>query len=373
MKQVVSVLGAGNGGQALAGHLALKGYNVRLFEHPDFGEKIVHIGEKGGIELRGSLKGFGKLEKITIDAEEVLAGADIVYVVAPSFAQKPIMDLAAPHLRDEMKVVFIPGNFGSLEAAVWLGSGKRAKPLLGETNTLPYACRQIEPGIVDIWGIKTKVLMAAFPANRNRELIDAVSGMFPTAVVEASNVLETGFSNLNMVVHCPTMILNTGRIESEKGNFRFYTDGMSPSVCKVSEGVDAERISIGRVIGLNLQSQIQWLKETYSLEGESLFDVLQSSNVYGGHGADAPKSMSHRYLTEDVPFLLVPVASFGRALGISCPLIESVILFAGTINDRDFFSEGRTLEKMGFSASRPESISRILEDGFPQGKEPGVK
>jgi len=368
LKPVVAVLGAGNGGQALAGHLALKGYRVRLFEHPDFGEKMSIIKEKGGIELRGSLSGFGKLEKATTDAGEALDGAQIVYVVAPSFAQRPMMELAAPHLNDDMMVIFIPGNFGSLEIAAWLGQRKAANPLLGETNTLPYACRQVEPGIVDIWGIKTKVLMAAFPSKRNAELIVAVSDMFPTPVVEASNVLETGFSNLNMVVHCPTMILNAGRIESEKGNFRFYTDGMSPSVCKVVEGVDVERIAVGRALGLDLQSQTQWLKETYGLKGETLYDVLQSSPVYGGHGADAPKMLSHRYLTEDVPYLLVPVASFGRVFDTSCPLIEGVILFAGVINDRDFFKEGRTLEKLGLTVAEPAVISQVLTNGFPAGR-----
>lgn len=368
MKPVIAVLGAGNGGQALAGDLAFRGISVRLFEHPDFGEKMSLIKKKGGIELLGRQKGFGKLEKITLDAEEALDGADIVYLVAPSFAQQPILEFVAPYLREAMKVVLIPGNFGSLEAAVWLEKSKAAMPLLGETNTLPYACRQIEPGVVDIWGIKTKVLMAAFPSQRNQELFQSVAGVFPTPIVAASNVLETGFSNLNMVVHCPTMILNAGRIESEKGNFRFYTDGMSPSVCKVVESVDIERMAVGKALGLDLQSQTRWLRETYSLEGETLYDVLQNSQVYGGHGADAPKVLSHRYLTEDVPYLLVPVASFGRAFGVSCPLIESVILFAGVINDRDFFKEGRTLEKLGFAAAEPAAVSRVLENGFQAGR-----
>jgi opine dehydrogenase len=216
---------------------------------------------------------------------------------------------------------------------------------------------------VDIWGIKTKVLMAALPSERNEELIQAVGDMFPTDIVEMSNVLETSFSNLNMVLHCSTMILNTGLIESREGDFRFYTDGMTPSVCKISEIIDEERISIGRILGLRLQPQIQWLKETYNLEGNNLFEVLQGSNVYGGHGADAPKTMTHRYLMEDVPYLLVPVASFGRAFGVPCPVIESIILLAGKINDKDYFSEGRTLEKMGFRSAGIESIREKLVKG----------
>jgi len=77
---------------------------------------------------------------------------------------------------------------------------------------------------------------------------------------------------------------------------------MTPSVCKISEIADEERISIGRALGLNLQPQTQWLKETYGLEGGNLFEVLQGSDVYGGHGVNAPKTMTHRYLTEDVTY-----------------------------------------------------------------------
>jgi len=35
----ITVLGAGNGGQALAAHLAAKGNKVTLFEHPRFKKK----------------------------------------------------------------------------------------------------------------------------------------------------------------------------------------------------------------------------------------------------------------------------------------------------------------------------------------------
>ena len=57
--------------------------------------------------------------------------------------------------------------------------------------------------------------MAALPSKRNEELIQTVKEMFPTDIVKMSNVLETSFSNLNMVLHCPTMILNTA--DSRRG------------------------------------------------------------------------------------------------------------------------------------------------------------
>ena len=42
----IAVLGGGNGAQALAGHLASKGFPVTLFEHPEFRKSIRHLEDR---------------------------------------------------------------------------------------------------------------------------------------------------------------------------------------------------------------------------------------------------------------------------------------------------------------------------------------
>jgi opine dehydrogenase len=71
----------------------------------------------------------------------------------------------------------------------------------------------------------------------------------------------------------------------------------------------------------------------------------------------------HGTATATVLYFFVPVASFGRALGVPCPVIESIILLAGKINGKDYFSEGRTLERMGFPSTGIESIREKLLEG----------
>jgi opine dehydrogenase len=44
---------------------------------------------------------------------------------------------------------------------------------------------------------------------------------FPVPLKPAPNVLSIGLSNTNMILHCPTMIMNAGRIESEAGGSGF--------------------------------------------------------------------------------------------------------------------------------------------------------
>ncbi|MCF7936201.1 MAG: NAD/NADP octopine/nopaline dehydrogenase family protein [Synergistales bacterium] len=364
MSPTIAVIGAGNGGQALAGHIACNGFPVRLLEHPDFEEKVRAIHSRGGVELKGALEAFGKIQCVTTSPSEALDGADVVILVAPSFAQRPMMRMARPYLENVETVLFIPGNFGTLEMALWVEEeGQINRPTLAETNTLPYACRQVEPGVVDIWGVKTDVTIGVFPSQKSSEVIEAVKEFFPIPLIGAQNVLETSFSNLNMIVHCPTMIMNAARIESPQDSFRFYTDGMSPSVCKVVEAMDGERLAIGSTLGLSLESELEWMKRTYRLQGETLYDALQNNRVYSQHGADAPGTLSHRYLTEDVPYLLVPVASFGAKAGVPCPHIESIITLAGTVNATDFRRQGRTLSSIGADFSDAEGLLHYIKTG----------
>ena len=356
MKKIkVSVLGAGNGGQALSAHLAIKGCEVILFEHPKFKENIEKINKKGGIELTGKLKGFGKISIATTNIKEAIEDTSVIMIVAPSFAQRPLIELALPYLVSSQIVVLIPGNFGSFEIKKILkNNGKNLT--IAETNSLPYACRKVEEGKVNIWGVKSYISVSSLPAADIKNVIKILSDFFPIPLNPAKNSLEISFSNPNMIVHCPTMILNTGRIESTKGDFMFYCEGMTKSVCKVMEKMDEERMEIGERLGLNLISTFEWLKQTYHLEGKNLYEVISNSPVYGGHGPDAPGTLSHRYITEDIPYLLVPVVSFGKLSGIQAPIIECIIKLASAINGVDYFKNGRNLETLGLSGMSLEKI-----------------
>ncbi len=52
-----AVIGGGNGGQSLSGHLALMGFSVMLYDIVQ--ATIRAVQEKGGIALDGVVQGFG--------------------------------------------------------------------------------------------------------------------------------------------------------------------------------------------------------------------------------------------------------------------------------------------------------------------------
>ncbi|HEY9054134.1 MAG TPA: 2-dehydropantoate 2-reductase N-terminal domain-containing protein, partial [Rectinemataceae bacterium] len=104
------VAGAGNGGLAMAGHLGLMGFEVRLFNRTD-----AHLNAARwykGVELEGAVEGFGPLRLATSSIREAVEGADVVMVVTPSTAHSSLASAMAPFLHDGQVVVLNPGRTG---------------------------------------------------------------------------------------------------------------------------------------------------------------------------------------------------------------------------------------------------------------------
>jgi opine dehydrogenase len=78
----------------------------------------------------------------------------------------------------------------------------------------------------------------------------------------------------------------------------------------------------------------------------------------------APPTLDHRYLHEDVGYGLVPIAAFGRAIGIVTPVIDGLISVASAMNGVDYRREGLTLEKMGLANVAEKNFRTFLHEGL---------
>ena len=81
-----------------------------------------------------SISAGGKLSGATMDIEEALKDTDVILIVVPSFAHKPIFNKMVPHLEDGQHVIIIPGNYGGLRL-------KKMMTDLGIKKRSPYPKR----------------------------------------------------------------------------------------------------------------------------------------------------------------------------------------------------------------------------------------
>ncbi|REJ36526.1 MAG: NADP transhydrogenase subunit alpha, partial [Bacillota bacterium] len=177
----------------------------------------------------------------------------------------------------------------------------------------------------------------------------------------APSVLATSFDNVGAILHPGPTLLNAARIESTGGDFDYYHEGVSPSVAAVLEQLDAERLRVARAYGVRAVSTRRWLRLAYGADGASLYEAIQNNPGY--RGIQAPASLRHRYLTEDVPASLVPLAAFGRLAGLEMPVCSMLIQLAERVLGRDFTTAGRTLERMGLGGLQVDDIIRWATTG----------
>jgi len=76
-------------------------------------------------------------------------------------------------------------------------------------------------------------------------------------------------------------------------------------------------------------------------------------------GVKAPTAINIRYLTEDIPMSLVPIASIGEQLRVPTPNINSIIKIGSTMLKTDFWKLGRTVEKLGVSGLSSDEIIKL--------------
>ncbi|MHB0886639.1 MAG: NAD/NADP octopine/nopaline dehydrogenase family protein [Bacillota bacterium] len=363
----VAVMGAGNGGLAMAADLAVAGHQVRLFNRSP--ERLAAVLERGGIELTkdGPSGAPGepalvKLSTVTTDPAAAIEGAELIMVVIPAIGHRRMAELCAPHLADGQVVVLNPGRTGgALEFRASLeASGCQADVVIAEASTFLFAARAIAPAGARIYGTKRRVTFAALPASRNPEVAALLTRAYPGRFMPASSVLETSLENIGAVFHPAITLLNAGRIEDDSASFEFYRQGASPSVARIIEAVDAERCRVARALGVPHVTALEWMRRSYGVNTPDLYTALRTNPGYAG--IPAPGQLRHRYLTEDIPTSLVPLASFGHLLGVPTPAIRSLIDLASAMHGLDYFTVGRTVERLGLSGSSVADIlARVLE------------
>ena len=362
-----SVIGAGHGGRAMAAHLALMGCEVALYNRTP--EHIDGIKARMGIDLDsgdGGPHGFGRLALVTSDMEAAVRHADVLMVVVPSSAHATIASKMAPHLKDGQIVILHPGRTcGAIEFdKVLRDSGCQADWTVAEAETFIYASRADGPAQARIFRIKEAVPLAALPAIKTQCVLEAIQPAYPQ-FIDGVDVLHTGLNNMGAIFHPAITILNAGWIESTHGDFQFYIDGVTPSVARILEVLDRERVTIASSLGIRARTSLEWLQLAYDTNGDDLHEAIH--NQPGYYGIKAPNTLKHRYIFEDVPMSLVPMAALGMRYGVSVRGMDSMIRLANFIHSTDYWRRGRTLDKLGIEQYSVSELTMFVREGDREG------
>lgn len=368
----VTIIGAGPCGCAFAADLASRGVSVLLYGHPDHRGALPMVEKNNGwLNADGEISGRYQI-KTTSDLYLAIRHSSFIVTTVPSYGQDTILQVLSQFDLSKHTLIINVGNFFYLAARQKVN----AHAIL-ETDISPYAVR-ITGDTVFIKGVKNSLAIWAEPPTTQLDRLDPqaelglrrqVESIFSQNLVWCQNLLQVGLNNINPVVHCPAALMNAGWIEATKGDFYFYAQGMSPSVSRVTEKVDAERLAIARAYGLDLVSVTTYMNENYKHDQEYRnYHEFASGSVIHNKTKSSPSSLKHRYLLEDILYGMVPWYELGLKCGLTSPTIRSLIEMASVVSGFDYFEHGRTLKAAGLGEATQQQVFMAL--GGPLDKHP---
>ncbi|GAB1475677.1 NAD/NADP-dependent octopine/nopaline dehydrogenase family protein [Bacillota bacterium] len=390
----VAVLGAGGIGKAIASDCVLGGQEVILCDIEPYA-KISLSNLENGFRIHGDQlsrygfrrEGTAHFSKVTTSLKEALDAADILIVAVPAVGHTSFFKQMIPHLRDGQIIHIFPDNYGSLLFRKVMREMKSDKKVIvGGWSSAPFGSRiDMEgPYVLPSTRIMYRAVTlrgAALPMTDQEEFLESIKyiramdgiskGDGPTS---ADTVMDTGFSNVNPILHCPGVILGAGTIENyglmyggNKKDFSIYCHVYSPTVSKVQYAVYKEECALAEAMDVGIQffREEQFYSRSNILGPEYMGDdmFVPFDEVFDMAIGTGPFKVDHRYLTEDIPIGCHVFHELGKKFGVKTPIVDSMITMASTMLGRDFYAEGYTLDYLDIGHMNKEELLDYLYKG----------
>ncbi|MDP1838794.1 MAG: NAD/NADP octopine/nopaline dehydrogenase family protein, partial [Reyranella sp.] len=149
----------------------------------------------------------------------------------------------------------------------------------------------------------------------------------------------------------------------ERGETWGQAENVTPNVGRLLEDLDRERLAIAAALGLKVRTIFQHLNLSFGVPLGSASEMHQAMHAIG-KGGTGPTTADSRYVTEDVPFGLVPTAKLGRLAGHPAVLHEAGVGIFSAMYGRDFTAENDLLAALDIDSIPLPQLQTLCHDGY---------
>lgn len=360
----ITICGTGNAGIAMAADITFLGFDVNLFDLPEFKQNLEPIKLLGGIELTGKTysgkNGLARLNKITSDAKEGLEGSDVIFLTLPAQYHKTVFEYLSDYLSEGQTVVATTGYWSSLRLRELIKrKGLSEKITFIEANIYPYLSGNIGPGKAHIFNYKRYIPVSAFPSEKNKEKCKIIQSIYPQYTV-CKNVLECNLYPGNHSVHPQITLPNTIFFFERARVFRFYSE-LSQTAAKLADVFDKERIKVAKYFDCDTTDYVAAYERMYEYKGKDLYELFLNTEHSQRWGS---VDGIYRVLIEDLCYFFVPMEHLAKMAGIEVPITTAMIDIFKVITGYDYRSNGVTLADMGIEGFSKQKILDYVTSGI---------
>jgi opine dehydrogenase len=352
----ISVLGAGNCGITVSAELSLWGHDVTLIKtsHAMHDEDFNYLVENDGVVkiIEEGKTTTARIENVTRDLSKISESELIIIYIQTNYHEDLIKRIK-PYLRDGQMLLLNPGY---LSTAYVIKYCSDIDLTVCEAQSSFVDCRIVEPGTVRIGFRNVRNPLGIYPASnmeKGKRILDQIDYPF----VYLPSVLEAALHNPNLIVHTVGAIMSIPRIEKTEGDYCMYHEVFTPSVWRILEALDGEKMDVMEKLGCERLSYVEACKFRNTLDDTR--DAKEVFFWYAGmpNRAVGPTVVDSRYISEDVPQGLVLLETLGLKFNVETPICTALINIASAALGRDLRIEGRTLERLG-----EEVLEKIKRD-----------
>ncbi|MEM9223541.1 MAG: NAD/NADP octopine/nopaline dehydrogenase family protein [Pseudomonadota bacterium] len=348
----VGIAGAGSIAFATAALLERNGHAASLWSPGGTGAAaLAHqpLTAKGAFE--------GEFRPAILPSAEAVCDNDVVIVAVPGYGHRAVFDALAPCLQPGTQVIISShASFGALYLAQALRERGIELPITCWGTTAVTGRRTGETEVT-INTVRAKIDMCTVPSTREGEARTVCNKLFGDVFVPRDGLLAITLSNLNPQNHMGIALLNMTRMEH--GEVWSQGANVTPKVGELLERLDEERLAIAHALGLKVKTIFEHFHLSFHVPIASISQMNQQMHAEG-RGGTGPASADSRYVTEDVPYGLLPIALLGALTDRRATLHEAGIEIFSAMYGRDFRAENTLLAALDLGAV---PLSTLAEAG----------
>jgi opine dehydrogenase len=351
----VAIIGSGGIGRGYFAYLTSQGHHPILWSPS--GAAQTDFPGTARLDVTGQLE-TSLPPVIARDCAEAVEDAEAIIIAVSANGFRAVLDQLTPHLANGQTVIISSHcSFAALYLHRQLMQRGLDLPVVAWATTALTA-RKSGPRSVHISGVRSKLDVATLPVRHAPTGLVVCRTLFGDRFEQRQDILAIMLSNLNPPAHMGIMLGNLTRAERGEDwpNYGSITQGVG----RIIDAMDVERLTLARAFGVEVRSVQEHYVHSFGVEpgpvGQMAAAVYKKRPELLG-----PKTLDTRFITEDVPFGLVPLETLGVIAGIPLPLHQAGIALFNAICARDFRTENDLLPLLNLQALDIDALRRQFQ------------
>jgi opine dehydrogenase len=316
-------------------------------------ELVSSAQEEVTVEMNGSgtdsQQGSGEwnfVPRISKSAKYLVDENDVLIIALPANGHRKVFNEIAPFVRGGQPIII--SSHASL-GALYLSQLLRER--LGDSAVIPITawgttvCTARRPSgtQVRVNTVRKSVDMCTIPHRESERSLELCHHLFPQvrSFRPRNGLLAISLSNLNPQNHLGIALGNISRME--KGETWYQSLHITPSIGRLLEALDKERLDIADALNLETKTIFEHFSLSFHVPITPSISDMNQEIYKTGNDVFGPNTSESRYITEDIPFGLVPTIVLGNMVNRPAALHQSGVQLISAMYGRNFVAENDLL------------------------------